>query len=243
MSFVFSDTTYINHGLIQECEDITGLGAGKISGNTAKMQTFARRLSLAKNRFFTLAFNKDSLWHIDDRGYADSDQKLPIAFTTLQSGVKNYLFDSSMLAFSDGVFVMDSSGVYHELDIVDEKNDPEEFSGVATGLPTKYRMVGNSIIFDKTPDYTKANGIQIPFKRNGKQFAYTDGGISIGIPELFFEYLANYASKPFITLNGIKNINQVQADILRDEASILNFLANRAKPKRSGLRVAQESNR
>src|SRR3990167_5881978 len=123
-NYVFNDTTYAQDGLIQECEDICNLGAAGISGVTAKLRTFTRRLNQAKDSFYTIAFKYDQLWNFDDRRYADGDLDLPIATTSLVSGTGDYLFDDEFLAVTQ-VFAKDSSGTFHELDVQDDKNDPE----------------------------------------------------------------------------------------------------------------------
>src|SRR3990167_4162319 len=125
-NYVFSDTNATQDGLIQECEDICNLGAAGISGVTAKMKTFTRRLNQAKDSFFTIAQKYDQLWNFDDRRYADGDQNLPIATTNMTSGTGDYLFDDEFLGVTQ-VFAKDSAGTFHELDVQDDRNDPESY--------------------------------------------------------------------------------------------------------------------
>src|SRR3990167_6998178 len=152
-NYVYSDSTYAQDGLIQECEDICNLGAAGISGNTARLRTFTRRLNQAKDSFYTIAFKYDTLWNFDDRRYADGDQNLPIATTNIVSGTKDYLFDDELLQFVQ-VFVKDSSGTFRELEQQDDRNAPRAYDlQSSTGTPTKYELVGNSILLDPTPNY------------------------------------------------------------------------------------------
>lgn len=243
MSYVFNDTTQVQDGLIQECEDICNLGATGISGNTSKLKTFTRRLNQAKDRFFTLAFQFDQLWNFDDRVYADSDQNLPIATTSIVSGTRDYLFDDELLQVTQ-VFAKDSNGTFHELLPQDDRNDPQAYLVSDTaGTPTHYELVGNSIILNPSPNYSSSGGLKATFKRNGDKFAYTDGGVPIGVPSLFFKYLANHASYPYLVEKSLNHANAVKQLILEDEAAIKTFISNRAKPKRAGMKVVQESNR
>jgi hypothetical protein len=249
-NYVFNDTTGAQDGLIQECEDICLLTAGGISGNTARMKTFARRLNQAKDKFVTIASRYGSLWDFDDRRYADSDQDLPIWTTNLTSGVADYLLDFDILMF-DQIFIKDSSGNYVELLPQDDRNSPDAYTTQVSGQPTSYEFVGNSIIFDKIPNYTptldgngKNFGIKLVGKRKTLNFAYGDGAVPISVPEVMFEYLANKASLPFIREKGLKHYNAVYAEVIRMETiDIPQFISNRAKPKRSGMRMAQESNK
>jgi len=240
-NYVFNDTTGAQDGLIQECEDITNLGAGNISGNTARMKTFTRRLNQAKDRFITIAMKFDALWKFDDRRYADSDLNLPIATTNLVSGTKDYLFDSTFLTIEQ-VFVKDSSGNWHELDQQDDKTAPDAYIGTATGLPTTYEFVGNSLILDITPDYNSTGGLKVVTRRKLTNFSYGDGAVPISAPEIFFKYLANYASFPYLIEKGLKHAPLVKQMIQEDELiHIPAFISNRAKPKRAGLRTSNLS--
>ena len=242
-NYVFSDTSYSQDGLIQECEDICNLGAAGITGSTALLRTFARRLNQAKDRFYTIAEKNDQLWNWDDRRYADSDQNLPIATTNIVSGTRDYLFDDSFLAVTQ-VFAKDSSGTFHQLSEQDDKNTPNAYLvSDGSGQPTSYELVGNSIILNPSPNYASTLGLKVTFRRKATNFLPTEGAVPISVPQIFFEYLANYASYPFLIAKGLKHAVAVKQKITELEASIGFHIANRAKPKRAGLRVKQESNR
>src|SRR3990167_1323241 len=185
-NYVYSDSTYAQDGLLQECEDICNLGAAGITGNTAKLRTFTRRLNQAKDRFLTIAFKFDQLWNFDDSNLTD----LPIATTNMVSGTKDYLFDDELLIVTQ-VFAKDSNGTFNELTPQDDRNTPRAYDlQSATGTPKTYELIANSIILDPTPNYNSTNGLKVVFKRNGDKFATTDGAVPIGIPSLFFNFLA-----------------------------------------------------
>ena len=239
---VFSD---INDGtgLIQECERLTNLGAAKISGNTSLLKDFTARINNAIDRFFTIAFQNDANWNFDDRRYADSSSELPIATTNIVSGTKDYLFDSSLLMVTQ-VFAKDANGTFNELVEQDDKNEPRAYDlQSTTGTPTHYELVGSSILLDPTPNYNSTGGLKITFKRNGVKFAYTDGAITPGIPSLFHPYLARYASFQYATEKRLAHAGAIKIMVNEDELEIAKFMANRAKPKRSGFKVRQESTR
>lgn len=239
---VFSETT-TGDGLIQECERITNLGTAGISGNTSKLKDFTARINNALDRFHAIAYQFDQLWNFDDRNYADADQNLPIATTNIVSGVRDYLFDDELLAVTQ-VFAKDSSGTFRELTPQDDRNTPNAYLvSDGSGTPTSYELVGNSIILNPSPSYSSTGGLKVTFKRNAPRFDYTDAGVLVGIPSLFHSYLARYASYPYLVEKSLKHANAVKQLILEDEAAIKTFISNRAKPKRAGLRVVQESNR
>jgi hypothetical protein len=239
---VFSETT-TRDGLIQECERITNLGATGISGNTTLLKDFTARINNAIDRFYSIVFKYDTLWNFDDRQYADSDQELPIATTSIVSGTRDYLFDSEFLSITQ-VFVADSTGTFHEVQAQDDKNDPEAYLlSDGSGTPTTYELVGNSVILNPEPNYDYSDGLKVTFKRNGVKFASTDGAITPGIPSLFHGFLARYASYQFAVEKSLKHANAIKQLILEDEAQIREFISNRAKPKRAGLKVKIEDNK
>jgi hypothetical protein len=242
MAYVFNDTTYAQDGLIQECEDISGLGEGSISGNTSRLKKFTRRINNALDRFYSLAFQYDSLWNMDDRKYADSNQQLPIASTNLVSGQADYLFDDELLGVTQ-VFCKDSSGTWRELQPQDDKTSPNIYVGATSGLPARYELVGNSIILDPIPNYNSTLGLKVTFRRNGTKFTHTDGAIAVGIPSLFHSYLARHASYQHLIEKSLPWAALIAAEIQKDEEAIKRFIAQRAKPKRAGLSVTKENNR
>jgi len=242
MAYVFSDTNYVQDGLIQECEDITGLGDGGISGDTTRLKSFTRKLNNALDRFHTIAFQYDSLWNFDDRAYADNDQTLPIATTSIVSGQSDYLFDDELLVVTQ-VFIKDSGGTWRELTAQDDKNAPNIYIGATSGTPTRYELVGNSILLDPIPNYNSTDGLKVTFKRSGRRFNYTDGALPIGIPSIFHEYLARYACQSYLEKNGKISKEDNFRHIQLQEDAIKKFVSSRAKPKRMYLGIKQESNK
>lgn len=235
---VFSDTTQVQDGLIQMCEDITGLGNTGISGNTTLLQRFTRNINGALDHFYALAFQYDANWNLDDRNKGD----LPIATTDLKNGTQDYKFDSSLLAVVQ-VFVKDSTGTWHELSEQDDKTAPNTFLTTTSGLPSKYKLTGNSILLDSVPDYDSTGGLKVTFRRAAQKFTYTDGAVTPGVPSLFHPYLARYACLPYLIDKSKASKNDIAELIREDEEQIKNFMSNRAKPKRFGLRASKENNR
>lgn len=243
MAYVFSDITGADEGLIQECEDISGLGAAGISGNTARLKTFTRRLNQAKDRFFTLAFKYDALWNFDSTKQVD----LPIGYTSLTSGIKEYalsLFHTEVLQLTQ-LFAKDPNGVYHELTPQDDKASPSAYTLTnANGTPTTFELVGNSLLVDPTPNYNQAStGLKAVFKRNDIKFVYTDGAVPIGTPSLFFGFLARQASLPYLIEKRLAQKNDIATMIQIDEKAICEFVSTRAKPKRIRLGITNHDNR
>lgn len=236
---VFNDTTQVEDGLIQMCEDITGLGIGGISGNTNLLKRFTRNLNGSIDRFYALAFEFDALWNLDDRNQGD----LPIASTNLVSGQQDYLFAIELLSISQA-FAKDQNGVFKELTMQDDKLEPNVYTlSNTSGTPRTYKLVGNSILIDPIPNYSSTLGLKVVFKRNGVKFTYSDTTVTPGIPSLFHPFLARDASLVWLVDKQKASKQDVYQLIVEDRDNIRKFMANRARPKNFGLRVNQDSNR
>jgi hypothetical protein len=225
-------------GLIQEIERICNLGATGITSNSQKLIDFTARINNGLDRFYSIAFKYDALWNFDDRNQTD----LPIATTNIVSGMGDYLFDDELLQVTE-VFAKDSSGTFHALDVQDDEDDPAAYLNAVSGIPSRYELVGNSIIISDTPNYNSTSGLKVTFKRNAPKFIPSNGSVPVGIPSLFHPYLARYAAFPYLVEKSLKHAGAVKQLILEDEAAIAQFISNRAKPKRIGLRVRQQDNR
>ena len=251
---VFSNANDGN-GLIQECERVTTLGAGGISGVTQLLKDFTARINNAIDRFFVLAFQYDKNWTLDDRGFGDNDitKGLPILATNLVSGTGDYLFDTDILMIEQ-VFLADSNGTFHELLPSDDKSSPEIYTKpTQSGTPTTYALVGNSIILNYLPNYSSSGGLKVKCRRVGRHFVYTDGAVALGIPPVFFGYIARYASYPYLLENGLRHapsvLKQIGSAVPRDpfyggdELAIANFMSLRGKPKRTRLVGGKQDNK
>lgn len=237
----FNNTTTLI-GLIQECERITNLGDGGISGNATRLKEFTARINNAYDRFYSLAFQYDTNWNIDDTNWGSD----PVATTNYLEGINEYaltLFDSEVLVVSQ-VFGKDSTGVYQELKLQDDKENPIIYRATGTtGKPKTFKMIGNKIFVDPIPDANTSDGLKVVFKRNGEKFASTDTTKDPGIPSLFHPYLAREASLHYLVQKRIPNVQAVSNLVARDEEDIKTFFSNRVKPNGIGLRVTQEDNR
>lgn len=99
MAIAFSDTTNKN-GLIQLCEQYTGLGDGNISGNTILLKQFTRLLNNAYQKIVTAIFESQDDWDWDDIGTTDgttsSQTTYPVVTAPLVANQRDYPFPLSM---------------------------------------------------------------------------------------------------------------------------------------------------
>lgn len=243
------------NGLLQECERICNLGAAGITGNATYLKDFTVRVNSAIDRLITLAFKYDNNWTLDDRRFGDDDatKGLPILSTNIKSGVGDYLFDTDILMVVQA-FITDSSGNVYEIFPQDDKYEPNSYLfPTQTGRPTRFTLVGSSVILDYLPNYNYTLGLKLKVKRVAKHFASNDGGIALGVPQIFFDYIARKASYPFAMEKGLKHAPQLKKEIGSDnprdpyyggdELMVAEFFSQRSRPKRMRLTPRPDSGR
>lgn len=242
-------------GLLQECERICNLGAAGITGNSNLLKGFTTRVNSAIDRFHVLAGKYDKNWTVDDRRHGDTDvtKGLPILSTNLKSGIADYLFDTDILSVIQ-VFAADSAGNFIEITRQDDVEDPETYIRPSqSGRPTKYTLVGHSIILNYLPNYNYTYGLKVKVRRVAKKFTTADGSISLGIPSPFFDYIARKSSWPYLAEKGLKHAAQIRKEIGSDdprdpyyggdELQIANFYSQRSRNIRNRLVPRQQNNR
>ena len=87
----FNDTTS-RTGLLQDCEDLLGLGALAITGNTTLLQTFTRNINSWYHKVVTMLLSSQDDWDFDDSNKTD----YPIATTPLVAGQRDYSFSTTL---------------------------------------------------------------------------------------------------------------------------------------------------
>lgn len=222
---VYSDTT-TRQGLIQDCEDLTGLGVAGISGVTAKLQTFTRYINERYLEVTGLIITADGRWQWDDSNHAAQ----PVATTDLVLGQDDYLVLNATPAAAqdwlevDKVELKDSNGDWYFLNPIDkgQYNTSLEERFETNGLPTYYDMEGASIKLYPASDYASTNGMKIWFKRAPLLFSSTSSTANDakkpGFASIFHKYLSLGASFDYCIANDMDRANNLKA--LMDEMKI-----------------------
>jgi len=232
----FSNTT-TEEGLIQEIDRICGS-----TNNTYSLKAKTARINQALDRFFTLALKHDGTWQFDDTNQAD----LPIGVADLVSAQQDYTFSSSVL-FVKKVMVKDSGGLWREVNPVDITEDKADNIWTLptdnAGTPVRYDKFANSLLLDPIPNYNSTGGLKVVFNRNKVAFVSTDTTKEPGVPSLFHEYLARYASLPYLIEKRLVQSGGIAALIQQDEREITNHFAQRTGDERSRVTPHQEDNK
>lgn len=203
---VWSDTT-LQTGLVQRAEKWTGLGKGGISNSTTRLQQFAADFNEAFDELMPYALALADNVRFDDTNNSD----FPSGTLSLDSTFNNYtvMQDDNSLSILNilRVFILPSSSstTYAELEKVtaDDARVPLMLSPNAamTGIPTAVFIQGNTIFFDKIPNYTNAAGIKIFFEREQIRFTATGNDTRTpGIPTMFHPVLGWIASHAWLSV-------------------------------------------
>ncbi len=211
-------------GVIDEINDICAT-----DDVTYPIEAKTRRVNQALDEFVSIALMYDPTWSFDDLNNND----LPIGTTDLFNGQQDYLFAEDFLVVRS-VFAKDQDGVYHELE---QETDPENTLLVPAGnygVPTKYRIIGGSILLDFIPNYDSTDGLKVFFGRGAYYMAIDDQSRALGIPLIFHEWVCQRASLPYLIQNRLPNKNDITALIAEKKNpnnidSIPYFYSNRVK--------------
>lgn len=197
MSIPFSNTT-LQNGIMQIIERRLGFQPGDITGNPTLFAQFTAEVNLTVDEVLGFMYPLGGTWQLDDL----NQNKYPIVFCTLESGRRDYQFDTDQ----DGnkildiyrVGVKDTAGVIHEIFPVDQQTPNSENVNTdsfidgknLSGVPTRYDKTGNSIFLDPVPNYTISGGVLVFVNREGTYFTIADTTKVLGFALLYQEYFA-----------------------------------------------------
>lgn len=196
-----------------------------------------RLLNKAQDKVVNILIKNDYLNQYDDDNYTD----LAEGFLNLTSGQNDYNTKEDEnfadLLFVRTVYIKDTSGTWKEV----EKDDL--FTTTETGEPTKWRLTGKTIIFNKTPGYTYSNGIKVVFVRKPEAISISDTTKEIGMPRTFHHLIALYVAYDFARSKRMDNANDLLNEILLEEQRLGFFVASKDKSVVNRMTPANDDNR
>lgn len=246
MSVQFNDTSTFK-GLVQLYERELGFPRGTIANDTSRLKEFAADVNLVLDDFWIIALKADGRWQLDDSNHTD----LPIISTNLVSGRRDY----SLTSDSNGNeilevfkwFVADASGVFSEIHPTDVNTESDTTSFTdgrsASGTPTRYDKLGNSILLDPIPNYSYANGLKGYVNREASYFTHSDTDKKPGVPGIFHRYFAVKPASDYARRNTLDSADRLMDEVLRYEAAIEEYFAARDRDVRKRLTVNSENNK
>lgn len=196
---VFSDTTNKN-GIVQLTERLCKLGDGGITNDTTLFLQFTGDINQAYKKVSTALLRVDKNWKWDDTNYTD----FPIATIDLVSSQRDYTLpastsggNASTLWKLNLVEIMDTAGVYHKIDLMPEG----ELETTDTGIPTQYKLIGNSIrlkVIPVTGSVTLTAGLRVTFQRSVIEYTTASTTVQPGFMDAYHDLLAYDASATYL---------------------------------------------
>lgn len=245
MSLVFNDTTSKRNGLLQTCETkLFGSDYGAITNSPKRRATFARYLNSGLNRYTSLVMKAETRWQFHDSNYLTH----PEAYTTMTAGQSDYGLSELHLQLRH-VYVKNSEGKKVPLQPIDEYDltthgvAPETYFET-DGMPKYYDKKGRSIRLYPAPsadETTLTNGLFVTYTSAPSYFDPTDTTKAAGIPLIFQDYPAIYASWKYAIDNQMgKKVNSFKVELLEMENDILDFYNMRDRDDRPQIRVRRK---
>ena len=242
---VFNATT-TGAGLIQDCETLTGLGKAGISGNTDKLEEFARLMNNWYRKADTWIWQAAGDWDFDDSKYTT----LPIATTPLVNSQADYALPSTSRKI-DRVEVKDSDGNYQLVSAIDKSEVTDEAMTEfeeTDGVPEYYDIVGNSLYLYPAPDQTlvtTTSGLKLYCSRDivafSSTFNATTNAISPGFNINFHRICSLGASYDWCVTKGLVKAPTLRAELGQLESEIKEFYGSRHRNFKTRFGVFDES--
>jgi len=238
---VFNDTTN-RQGIIQEIEGLLAMADGEISGDTATLKNFTRRVNRRYSEIDHIIFTAHGTWEYDD----SNKTTLPIATTDLVDNQQDYELPDEALQI-DRVEVKDINGEWHKLKPIDKMEVREaldEYFSTA-GIPKYYDLVGRSLILYPKPDTSQTGttgALKAYFTRASTSFVYDDTIKEPGFAKPFHYLLAVGAALDYaISYEEWNKANQLRAEWNRGVEALKKFYGLRHREKRARLIPYEQS--
>lgn len=186
--------------------------------------------------------NADGEFQYDDTNYTD----LPVGTGTLVNAQEAYSFAAEYLQIEQ-VSVKNASGDWQVLDPIDFsdfRNVAIEEYFAATGMPSHYDIVGDTIKLYPAPataSVTLASGLKVRFKRTADLFTaaqVTTGTKEPGLPSTHHVLLAFMAAIPYCMSYKKDRVPWLEKKVTEMRKTLLQHYAHRHKDKRKVMTMA-----
>lgn len=216
---VFNDSTLATVGLIQRCEDWTGIGDGGISGDTTTLKKFTAHINEAMYDVYIEMLKSHDGFDPDDITYTD----YPIGTFPLTTN-RDYVFPSSMnfLELKRVDITYDGTN-YYKAEVIDSSQI--ESLGNATNEDgnfsyTSPRYDPKSNGFFLYPKATQAQvdagaSARIEFTREFDEFTYDDTSKEPGIDRPWHDLIALCASMKWAIMKDADKYAKLKDEYMR----------------------------
>ena len=229
-------------GLIQDCEDLTNLGAAGISGSTALMKTFTRWINAWNHKVSTIILKSQDNWDFDD----SNKSTYPVLTTNLVASQQDYILPTGTLKLKRVKLAADGTNWYWA-----EPIDSDEATGgtTATTFSTnedaskpKYDVVGNSIFIYPTPTANRTSCLKIWIAREMDEFTTASTTTEPGFDEPFHRMLSLGASYDYAVQHTLPNANLIRQTLNDYELKLESYFRLKLKDKVNRMVPAKQDN-
>ena len=153
-------------------------------------------------------------------------------FTTLSIGTTDVPANQDHISIADDhltvrrVRIKDKQGNYKTLEPTDRR-DLGDDELKATGEPSKFDLMGQSIFFHPIPDYSTE--AELEFDRSSSYFAENDTAKTPGIAEPWHPYVALFAAKEYMLANEIGKFQAIDNAVKELDADLEIYYRDRDK--------------
>lgn len=238
-------------GLLQNVEFWISIGDGGITGDATLKAVFVNLINRRYERAMGMLGATSRLSGIDDTNYTNQ----PFSYFNISATQNDYQFlvDSLGNSITDitDVLILPSTTAtdYVELEKLTLDNDEAELimspNSSNTGVPTGYIEANNTVFFNTIPNYTKANGGKLFYKRVPSYFVVGDTTKQPGFSAEHHQILSLGAAYDWIISHSPSNqilITRIEAELNRAEKEFKVYCAMRS-PVSAKLSTTNESTR
>jgi hypothetical protein len=201
----FNNTTDKN-GIIQSCEDLTGIGDGGISGNSTLLKKFTQKINRAQDRIFTTMLQHDESWKVDDT----SNSTVPVVSINLVADQRSYSLSSlTRLMKINRVDISYNNTDFYKATLIKNRaegrglgNDASVDARYSRQDPY-YELSGNLMSIYPRASSGDTGVIRITFTRKFTNFASTDTTKEPGFEEIWHYAIPVYASFEYAVENDL----------------------------------------
>jgi len=245
---LYNDTSG-GQGLVQDAEDLTGLGDGAISGNSTLLKTFTRYMNQWYLKAIAWLLESNPYWKWDDSNYTD----FPEGTTDLVADQKDYELPVAASGDNASTFlklqeltVLDASGNESPLVHTTEKESVLNEQYPTSGLPKFYKLVNKSVKVWPSPNAsntTLTDGFKVYYQRTPDLFKTTDTTQEPGIPSLYHRILSMGASYDYSIIHNPDIASALRGELSVKEQGIKSFHAQANQDDRINIvpRAAREN--
>ena len=236
MSLPFNDTSNYT-GLIQLCENYTGLGIGGISGNTPLLKQFTRYINNAYQKVIGIILESRDDWDWDDTGTTDGSSPTvstyPIATTSLVANQRDYTFPLSLALLKDlrVDISYDGTNYFRALPLSSQEinwglGNDTVIDGLYAQSAPRYELKANS--FWIYPRATSSTGtLRIEYLREPVEFASTNTANTPGLETMFQPMLSLDASRVWSITNNPAVVPSLSQDFADMENRLRKFYSRK----------------